>query len=118
MQRKRKIIIYEFDSIDMFYHVLFHEIGHFVYFLSISSQLKKNWVTKTHKTEPFVSALSKRNAAEDFAECYAIYLSKPERLKQSPQKYNFIHQNVFGNKKEKRLNTTKQDEKGKLNKTF
>jgi hypothetical protein len=65
-----------------------------------------------------VSALSKRNAAEDFAECYATYLTKPERLKQSPQKYKFIHQNVFGNNKEKQLNTTKQDEEGKLNKTF
>jgi hypothetical protein len=116
LQRKRKIIIYEFDSLDMFYHVLFHEIGHFVYFLSISSQLKKNWVTQTHKIEPFVSALSKRNAAEDFAECYATYLTKPDRLKLSPQKYNFIHQSVFGNTKEKQIKVTKLAENNKKRK--
>jgi hypothetical protein len=97
MQKKRKIVMYEFNSKPMFFHILFHEIGHFVYFLTISPQLKKQWVATLHKIKPFVTPLSKRNAAEDFAECYSLYITDPSLLKQAPQKYDFIHQYVFGN---------------------
>lgn len=97
MQQKRKVVIYEFDTREQFYHILYHEIGHFVYLLVIDTKLKKHWVNTLHQTKPFVTSLSKRNACEDFAECYAYYITKRETLIQSKQKYDFLHEQVFGN---------------------
>jgi len=105
-QKKRTIVIYDFDSRAMFFHVLYHEIGHFVYFLTLSAQRKKDWVTNVHKTTPFVTSLSKRNAAEDFAECYSLYITEPKLLKHSPQKYDFIHQHVFNNDNDSDIENT------------
>ena len=97
LQRKRKIIIYDFDSRDQFFHILYHEIGHFVFYLVLDSDAKKRWVKQLHRNRPFITRLAARNAGEDFAECYATYLLKPEKLKFLKDKYDFIHEVVFAN---------------------
>lgn len=97
IQNKRKIVIYEFNTREMLYHILYHEVGHFVYQLVLDSKLKKHWVSETHHTAPFITPLSRRNACEDFAECYTYYITKCETLMQSKQKYDFMHEYVFGN---------------------
>ncbi|WP_144394456.1 hypothetical protein [Pleionea sediminis] len=84
------IVIYRFTSRSECFHVLFHEIGHHVYFKSISSFKKKEWVTQVYRSENGVSELGQRNACEDFAEAYAFYLTNPEHLKSFPRKYAFI----------------------------
>jgi hypothetical protein len=42
-QRERRIVFFDFDSSDLFYQVLYHEIGHFVFFLALNSNVKKHW---------------------------------------------------------------------------
>ncbi len=84
------IVIYGFRCRSECFHVLFHEIGHHVYFRVISSQMKKKWVTQVYRSEPGVTELGSRNACEDFAETYALYINQPDKLKAFPVKFNFI----------------------------
>lgn len=95
IQRQRRIVIYGFESRELFYQVLYHEIGHFVYFLIINSQLKMQWVTHTYPDSICVTAYGTASASEDFAETYACYIRDPERLKTIPEKYSFMHHLVF-----------------------
>jgi hypothetical protein len=84
------IVIYHFSSVSECYHVLMHEIGHHVYFRTISSTLKKQWVTQVYRSEPAVTKMGERNACEDFAEAYALYVCQPERLNKTPRKRALI----------------------------
>jgi len=95
IQSHRTIAIHEFESREQFFHVLFHELGHHVYFQVIGSQLKKQWVTEVCRKDRFVSAYAARNAAEDFAECYVAYLLEPDRLKTIGLKFEFFRRHVF-----------------------
>lgn len=88
------IVIYTFRDRKECLHVLFHEIGHHVYFRYISSQKKKQWVTQIYRSEPGVTSLGTRNACEDFAEAYALYVTQPDALNRFPAKKHFIH-NIF-----------------------
>ncbi len=84
------VVIYRFYSYDECFHVLFHEIGHHIYFKFLSSQQKKQWVTQVYRSEKGISKLGERNACEDFAECYAFYLTQPSSLRLLADKYKFI----------------------------
>lgn len=95
IQSHRLIAIFQIDSVEQFYHVLFHELGHHVYFLVIGQQLKKKWVTEVCRKDKFVTRYAARNAAEDFAECYVTYLRNPDKLKKIPLKFNFMKEFVF-----------------------
>ncbi|MES2180759.1 MAG: hypothetical protein V4493_01500 [Pseudomonadota bacterium] len=95
IQSERRIVIYGFEGRELFYQVLYHEIGHFVYFLIINSQLKMQWVTHTYPSSICVTAYGASSASEDFAETYACYIRDPERLKAIPEKYSFMHHLVF-----------------------
>ncbi|EGG95020.1 hypothetical protein IMCC1989_1965 [gamma proteobacterium IMCC1989] len=103
IQNKRQVNVYHFHSKQQFYHTLFHEIGHYVYFFVINSHVKKEWATQTHKKKLFVSEYAKKNAAEDFAECYSFYLVKNYKLRTIKTKYYFMKQKVF-KKNENSLN--------------
>jgi hypothetical protein len=93
----RTIVIYAIDSIDQFFHVLFHELGHHVYFQIIGSRLKKHWVTRVSRKEKSITAYGARNAAEDFAEYYAAFLLNIDKLKKTSLKYVFFKKQVFNN---------------------
>jgi hypothetical protein len=84
------IVVYDFKSREECFHVLMHEIGHHVYFRVLSSQQKKFWVTELYRAEPGVTELGKKNACEDFAEAYALFLNNPESIRDKPLKNGFI----------------------------
>lgn len=94
-QRERRIVFFDFDSAELFYHVLYHEVGHFVFFLAINSKVKKRWVTEIYPHSACISPYGMTNASEDFAETYACYLLDPELLRQLPEKYAFMRDCVF-----------------------
>ena len=91
----QSVVIYDFVDYDQFRHILFHEIGHYVFFKVISSFTKKDWVTQIYPNSLHVSDYAKRNACEDFAESYAFYLNRPETLKNIPSKFYFMQNKVF-----------------------
>ena len=102
-QPERRILIYDFDSKSMFYQLLYHEIGHFVYFLAINSVVKKQWVTKVHPGLPSTTPYGSRNFAEDFAESYACFVRDQEDLRRRlPEKWQFMRDKVFSGKPETR----------------
>lgn len=95
LQRERKILIYRIEARNQLFHVLFHEIGHYVYSIIINSSLKQYWVTQVHPESVCVSKYGSTSAAEDFAETYAFYIINPNTLKLIPEKYSFMHNLVF-----------------------
>jgi hypothetical protein len=80
----------------MFFHMLHHEIGHFVFFLAISSAVKKLWVNELSRGSSCVTAYAGTNPWEDFAETYAYYVLQPRVLEdQLPEKYAYMRDCVF-----------------------
>jgi hypothetical protein len=94
-QKQRRIVIYAIESSDLFYHVLYHEIGHFVFFLALNSRVKKRWVTAIFPQSQCVTPYGTLNASEDFAESYACYVREPERLQLFPAKFDYMRNWVF-----------------------
>lgn len=95
LQGFRTIAIYSINSEKELFSVLFHELGHYVYYTIIDSRVKKQWVTEIHPEKRYVTNYAARNASEDFAECYAEFLLNPLNLQRIPNKYNFIRNAVF-----------------------
>ena len=84
------ILIYDFKDLNQFRHVLYHEMGHHVYWRILDSKMRKTWVTQVSREEPKVSEYAKRNASENFAESYAFYIQNPSILLNMPIKRDFI----------------------------
>lgn len=97
IQKKRQVNMYKFRSKPQFYHTLYHEIGHYVYFFVIDSALKKHWATQLHRKGKFISDYASKNAAEDFAECYSFYMTNKHKLAQINVKYHFMQHEIFQN---------------------
>jgi len=95
IQSHQLIIIFKLHNLDQLLHVLFHEIGHHVYFKIITQQLKMRWVKEICRNDKFITEYASRNAAEDFAETYVSYLLNPDKLKKIPLKFNFMRKFVF-----------------------
>ena len=95
IQRSRRIVIYHFDSRTLFYQMLFHEIGHHVFFLILNSKIKKRWVTQIHRAARCITPNAAHSPAEDFAESYAAFVLDPNELKRMPEKYNYMRDEVF-----------------------
>jgi hypothetical protein len=111
IQRSRSIAFYELGSFDLFHHVLYHEIGHFVFFLILSSTVKKRWVTLIYPGSDCATAYGALNASEDFAETYACYVRDAESLARFPEKLAFMRDVVFSGLPE----TLKEVVKGRAN---
>jgi len=97
VQTQRAIFIYTTDDVALFWHVLLHEIGHHVFFLRLDGALKKEWVSWLYPGSECATAYGYSSAAEDFAECYALYAREPEALGELPEKRDFMRQ-VFSGK--------------------
>jgi hypothetical protein len=110
IQRKRAIVFYELGSFDLFHHILYHEIGHFVFFLILSSTAKKHWVTMIYPSSDCATAYGTLNASEDFAETYACYVRDADSLKRFPEKLTFMRDVVFSGLPE----TLKETVKGRV----
>ncbi len=95
IQRQRRIVFYDIGDKALFDHVLYHEIGHFVFFLALHSSVKKDWVTRIFPHSDCMTVYGARNASEDFAETYACYVRQPENLLALPEKYAFMRDVVF-----------------------
>ena len=94
-QQEHSMTIHLCSSRTLFFHTLFHELGHFVYFRILTSFEKKRWVQGVYKKEPAVTRYGQRNAAEDFAEAFAVYVTAPARLTATGPKYLFMRDVVF-----------------------
>ena len=96
VQRERRIFVYRLNHPDVFFHMLHHEIGHFVFFLVISSRVKKRWVTEIFPRSRCVTAYAAVSPWEDFAETYAYYvLNRPVLGSELPRKLAFMRDEVF-----------------------
>src|SRR3954467_3059789 len=96
VQAERRIFVYGFDGSAMFFHMLHHEIAHFVFFLVIGSRVKKRWVTQIFPGSSCVTAYASTNPWEDFAETYAFYALDPQVLESRlPDKHEFMRDCVF-----------------------
>ena len=91
------IVIYEFHNKLMFYHMLYHEIGHYVYLRVLTQPLRDEWLyrVRPHANQRFVSRYAATSAAEDFAECYAYFCVFPQTLWKIFPKMRFIAEKVF-----------------------
>lgn len=94
-QSQRCVVVYDFENRERFEHILYHEIGHYVYQYILNSFQRKHWVTQLYPASQFVTDIASRNACEDFAESYATYLCEPRRLLQIPKKHAFIRGELF-----------------------
>lgn len=95
VQRSRKIVLYHFHDRALFHQMLFHEIGHHVFFLILNSRIKKRWVTVLHRAAPCITPYAASSPSEDFAESYAALVLDPEALQRIPEKYDYMRDAVF-----------------------
>jgi len=96
VQEERRIYVYAIDEPRMFFHMLHHEIGHFVFYLVIGSGAKKRWVTQVSPGSSRVTPYAALSASEDFAETYASYLLAPGLLARDfPEKHAYMRDWVF-----------------------
>jgi len=96
LQEERRIYIYDFDGAEMFFHMLLHEIGHFVFFLVIGSRVKKHWVVHLYPGSSCITPYAQTSAIEDFAETYAWYVLDSEALARGHAvKHAFMRDFVF-----------------------
>jgi hypothetical protein len=91
----RAIIIFDLVDKSSAAHILYHEIGHYVFHRVIGTYLKKAWVHQIFGKCPASSEYGRRNAIEDFAETYALYAQNPATLAHLPAKSQFMRKNVF-----------------------
>lgn len=101
VQTQRRIVIYAVDNRELALHVLLHEIGHYVFFLTLNSRVKKRWVTELYPRLPPTTPYGGRNACEDFSEAYALYQTDPGQLQtRVPEKHAFLRDWVFSGRPE------------------
>lgn len=92
----RSVVIHKELSIEQFKHVLFHEVGHYVFHTKIGSYLKKEWVTKISRSQEYISDYARTNCSEDFSECYSFFAQKKfDKFTPFPDKLSFMRYKVF-----------------------
>lgn len=90
------IVIYEFDSKKLFYEILYHEIGHYVFYRIIGAKLKNEWIEKISPNSNYVSNYALKTTREDFAETYMHFILYGNILRGNiKEKYNFMNEKIF-----------------------
>lgn len=90
------IVLFRFAHRAAFLHVLYHEIGHFVFLRVLSQADRDQWMYRIRPQFPdTVTPYAHKNSREDFAECYAFFCTQPDRLRQFPQRFTFFAEQVF-----------------------
>ena len=92
------IVLFRFRSRKEFFHILYHEIGHFVFLKVLQQSQRNEWFSLRREEERSVSSQADRNAREDFAETYAYYCINPDRLHGVPLRRAFFRDIVFQEK--------------------
>lgn len=90
------IVLFRFSSRAEFHHLLFHEVGHYVFLRFLQQAQRDEWMYSIRKQETgTVTAYARTNAREDFAETYAVYLTQLRLLDKLPVKRRFFQNHVF-----------------------
>lgn len=90
------IVLFQFESTGSFYHVLFHEIGHYVFLKYLTQQQRDRWMYGIRQDErSYVTPYAQRNSREDFAETYAVFCTSGGRLRSFPKRSEFMNRQVF-----------------------
>jgi hypothetical protein len=89
------IVLFRFSSREEFYHILYHEIGHFVFLKVLLQSQRDAWFSLRRGETRTVSRQARKNAREDFAETYSFYCTRPSRLASVPRKRAFFRESVF-----------------------
>lgn len=91
------IVLFRFRSKAEFLHILYHEVGHFVFLRVLRQDQRDIWLYQIRPTErTTVSAYAARTAREDFAETYAVWMTRPDILETTPLRRAFFAEQVFG----------------------
>ena len=96
VQNDQVILMHNFENREEFLHILYHEMGHHVFYRVINGFQRKHWVTKIHPSSAVITKYAGLNASEDFAESYARFLLDPKQLSKLTKKYNFMRDEIFG----------------------
>lgn len=90
------IVLFKFRDRTEFRHVLFHEVGHYVFLRKLWQEQRDAWMYRVRKDEPrVVTSYAAKNAREDFAETYAFWCTRNEELRRFPVRYRFFETEVF-----------------------
>lgn len=89
------VVIFDLVNKSLAPHILYHEVGHYVFHRVLDSYVKKAWVMEICGQSQPTSDYGKRNPVEDFAESYAVYAQDPRRLTRIPAKHRFMRSKVF-----------------------
>lgn len=90
------IVVWKFTSRAEFYHILYHEVGHYVFMQTIQQPARDQWMYDIRKQEPqTVSQYAKKNSREDFAESYAAYVTQNTSLDACPLRRAYMATRVF-----------------------
>lgn len=96
VKAERQVLVHEFADRDELRHILYHEIGHHVFERALTTTQRRQWVLElSQRRSPRITRYARRNALEDFAECYAVFVTDPERLERLHRKYVFMRDEVF-----------------------
>ena len=90
------IIIFQFKTMAQFYHILYHEIGHYVFLRALTQEQRNKWFYSIRPREQkCISDQARQNSREDFAETYAYYCTASSHLQVVPYKATFFRDIVF-----------------------
>lgn len=96
VKAERRILLHDFADVAELQHILYHEIGHHVWDQVLNTPLRRHWLLElSQRRSRRVTRYAQRNALEDFAESYAVFLCDPERLEPLQRKYDFLRNKVF-----------------------
>jgi len=85
------IVLWEFRNVTEFRHILFHEVGHHVFAKVLPQDMRDQWFYEIRPLEgTTVSKYACKNAKEDFAECYATWLTRIDLLQKCPQRFKYF----------------------------
>jgi hypothetical protein len=96
VQDDQVVLMHHFVSHEEFLHILYHEIGHHVFYRIINGFQRKHWVTEIHPNSKVITKYAGLNASEDFAESYARFVLDPKQLNRLTKKYRFMRDEIFG----------------------
>jgi len=90
------VVIWRFYSPEEFRHILYHEIGHYVFRNVLQQPARDKWLYGVRPRElKTVSDYACRNAKEDFSECYAFKMTQRVELDLCPERKAYFADFVF-----------------------
>lgn len=97
VKAERQVLVHQFTNPEELRHILYHEIGHYVFDHVLTTALRRRWVLELSlRKSARITRYARRNALEDFAESYAVFVTDPTRVEVLHQKYVFLRDQVFG----------------------